>query len=132
MDLTLGYPFWPVNDGLIRAYPRLDHDVTCDAVVLGAGITGALVAHHLVEAGIETVVVDKRDVASGSTAATTALLQYEIDTSLTDLSRRYGPQRGAHAYLACRDAVERLSQLITSLPDTVGFERKKSLYLAML
>jgi glycine/D-amino acid oxidase-like deaminating enzyme len=130
VDLTSGYPFWPVNDGLIRAYPRLDHDATCDAVVLGGGITGALVAHHLIEAGIETVVVDKRDVASGSTAATTALLQYEIDTSLTDLSRRYGPQHGAHAYLACRDAVERLTQLITAVPDAVGFERKRSLYLA--
>jgi glycine/D-amino acid oxidase-like deaminating enzyme len=130
MDLTVGYPFWPVNDGLIQTYPKLDADITCRVAVLGGGITGALVAHHLIDAGIETIVLDKRDVASGSTAGSTALLQYEIDTTLAELTELRGADHAARAYLACRRAIDKLEQLASRIPDRSGFERKKSLYLA--
>jgi len=38
-----------------------------------------------------------------STAASTALLQYEIDVTLTELSKRVGPVRARRAYQACFD-----------------------------
>jgi len=130
MDLKSGYPFWPVNDGLIATYPRLTSDIRCDVAILGGGITGALVAHHLVEAGIDTVVIDRRDIGWGSTAASTALLQYEIDASLIDLAERYGQEVASRAYLACLEAIPKLEALAHSCSMDTGFERKKSLYLA--
>lgn len=130
MDLTSGLPFWPVNDGLIHTYPRLDADASCTVAVLGGGITGALVAHHLIEAGIDTIILDKRDVGSGSTAASTALLQYELDTTFAELSDMRGASHAARVYLACRDAIDKLERLAAHLSDPCGFARKKSLYLA--
>ena len=67
------------------ARPSLRESLQCDVAVIGAGITGALVTDALVATGRNIVVLDARDVALGSSAATTALLQYEIDTHLTDL-----------------------------------------------
>ena len=130
MDLKSGYPFWPVNDGLIATYPRLSADVRCDVAILGGGITGALIAHHLVEAGIDALIVDRRDIGWGSTAASTALLQYEIDVTLTDLTEKYGADFGARAYLACLEAIGKLESLARGCSIDTGFERKKSLYLA--
>lgn len=130
MDLKSGYPFWPVNDGLIHVYPRLAADARCDVAVIGAGITGALVAHVLVEAGLDTLVLDRRHVGWGSTAASTALLQYEIDVPLVELSERYGSARAGRTYLACRDAIHTLERIARAVPGEVGFRRKKSLYLA--
>jgi glycine/D-amino acid oxidase-like deaminating enzyme len=130
MDLASEYPFWLVNDGLIHAYPTLDAHITCDVAILGGGISGALVAYHLTEAGIDAVVLDKRDIGCGSTAASTALLQYEIDTSLAELSGMVGADHATRAYLACRDAIDKLAALAARLPDRTGFERKRSLYLA--
>jgi glycine/D-amino acid oxidase-like deaminating enzyme len=127
MDLYSEHPFWPINDGLIRNYPRLDADVTCDVAIIGAGITGALVARHLVDAGFDIVLLDRRDVAWGSTAASTALLQYEIDVSLADLSKMRSADVAQRAYLASRDALGRLESLAAG---RAGFTRKKSLYLA--
>ena len=129
MDLKSGYPFWPVNDGLIHTYPRLDADARCDVAIIGAGITGALVAHYLVEAGFDAVVVDRRDVGWGSTAASTALLQYEIDVPLVELTKMRGRDHASRAYLACRDAIGKLERLSVSLGGGFDFERKKSLYL---
>ena len=66
MDLRSGAAFWPLKNGLLHTYPALDDDETADVAVIGAGVTGALVAHRLVAAGANVVVIDKRDVASGS------------------------------------------------------------------
>ena len=130
MDLTSGLPFWSVRNGLLAVYPRLDGDLTCDVAIIGGGITGALVAYHLAEAGLGAVVMDRREIGWGSTAASTSLLQYEIDVLLTDLSDLVGLSHAQRAYLACRDAIDKLDNLAGKLSDATGFERKKSLYLA--
>jgi glycine/D-amino acid oxidase-like deaminating enzyme len=66
-------------------------------LVIGAGITGAMIAEALAAAGREVVVVDKRGPANGSTAASTALVQYAIDTPLTQLARKIGKQSAVRA-----------------------------------
>jgi len=88
MNLTSSHPFWAVCNGLPESYPSLKQDVSCDVVVIGGGITGALVALHLTEAGTKTLVIDKRDIGTGSTSASTALLQYEIDLPLRELIKK--------------------------------------------
>ena len=98
MQLLSPHPFWPIRDGLPGSYPPLDADARCDVVVLGAGISGALAAWHLTEAGADVIVLDRREVAHGSTAGSTSLLQYEIDEPLHRLARTYGWEQAAHAY----------------------------------
>ena len=44
MNLASELPFWLVRDGLIRAYPPLEGQTRCDALIIGGGISGALVA----------------------------------------------------------------------------------------
>ena len=100
MDLKSGYPFWAVRNGLMAAFPRLCADLRCDVAVVGGGITGALIADELQRAGHDVVVLEQRDVAWGSTAASTVLLQYEIDTHMVDLAKRYGEDAAVLAYRA--------------------------------
>lgn len=130
MDLTSGYPFWPVRDGLLQTYRRLDDDVSVDVIVLGGGVTGALVARALAVAGIETMVLDKRDIGWGSTAASTALLQYEVDVLVTDLAKKIGERDAGRAYHACRAAIDTLGAITEELRDATGFSRRRSLYFA--
>ncbi|MBC8163228.1 MAG: FAD-dependent oxidoreductase [Roseiflexaceae bacterium] len=130
MDLKSGLPFWPIKNGLIRSYPALHEHILCDVAVIGGGITGALVADQLVQAGIDTVVLDRRDVATGSTSASTALLQYEVDTPLFELIEMAGREHAVRSYLLCLEAILKLEKLIGELGDDCGFQSKKSLYLA--
>jgi glycine/D-amino acid oxidase-like deaminating enzyme len=129
MNLKAGYPFWLIRSGLPFDYSRLDSDIQTDVLVLGGGISGALAAHYLVQAGIECVVVDARTIGLGSTCASTSLLQYEIDTPLCKLVSLVGEKHAVSAYHLCGDAILRLA----SLAKTVGlddFHLKKSLYYA--
>lgn len=129
MDLKSGYPYWAIKNGLLAAYPRLEQDLRCDVAVIGAGISGALIADELVRHGHDVVVLEQRDVGWGSTAASTALLQYEIDTHLTDLAQRYGEKLAALAYSACAEAVETACELAKPFRD-LDLARVDSLYYA--
>jgi glycine/D-amino acid oxidase-like deaminating enzyme len=128
MDLTSGTLYWPQQTRPC-SYPTLEHSISCEVAILGGGITGALVAHYLTEAGIEAAVLEKRNVAQGSTSASTALLQYEIDTHLLDLKEKVGEANAIRAYQLCLDAIEKMADLTHTLGASCGFERKKSLYL---
>lgn len=130
MDLKSGYPFWPIKHGLLHTYPRLQQDLRCDVVVIGGGITGALVAYHLIEAGLATVVLDKRHIAWGSTSATTALLQYEIDTPLHELIELVGEDHAVRSYLACLEAIDKIEALVNKLDNLCDFQHRPSLYVA--
>jgi hypothetical protein len=101
MDLVSPQPFWPLRNGLLSVYPSLKEDVSCDIVVLGAGISEAFVAECLTREGLDVVVLDKRDVGGGSTSASTALLQYEIDMPLVELSTRIGRRDAEECYRLC-------------------------------
>ncbi|KRE89347.1 amino acid oxidase [Frateuria sp. Soil773] len=129
MDIKSGYPWWTVVNGLLGDFPALAGDAHCEVAVIGAGISGALVAHALAEAGHEVMLLDRREAGWGSTAASTALLQYEIDTPLVDLIERYGDP-AALAYQACAEAIDALAGLAASLPEPVGFRRCDSVYFA--
>jgi glycine/D-amino acid oxidase-like deaminating enzyme len=130
MDLVSPRPFWPLKDGIPSNYPPLREDIHCDVVVLGAGISGALVARSLTRAGLNVVVIDRRDAAHGSTSASTALLQYEIDLPLTELTARMGRQDAERAYRLCHGSIDTIERLIHELGVDCVFQRKKSAYFA--
>lgn len=129
MDLKSGYPFWSIRNGLMRAFPRLERDLECDVAIVGGGITGALIADEFVRHGHQVAVLEQRDIGWGSTSASTALLQYEIDTPMVELAAGHGIEAAALAYRACADAIDQLAELAHTVGD-VDFHRNDSLYYA--
>jgi len=123
-------PYWLLRNGTGDARGPLRESLQCDVAVIGAGITGALVTDALIAPGRRIVVLDARDVAMGSTSATTALLQYEIDTHLTDLARLLDAPRAMRAYLACAASFEMLERRFPELLKLSNYRRRASLYLA--
>ena len=112
--------------------PRRDlgENLTCDALIVGAGITGSLVAERLTRQGLDVVIVDRELPGRGSTAASTSMLLWEIDRPLRELSEVYGFERASRAYRASRDAVAGLKSLVWRLGIACDMRDKNSLYLA--
>ena len=109
----------------------LEGDRRCDVLVVGAGITGAMVAEHLTSLGHEVCLVDRERPGFGSTAASTAMLQWEIDRTLTELTNLYGFERAAEhlpAKPAGRDRAEGTDRDARACP--AHFAPRDSLYLA--
>ena len=93
MDLRSHYPYSLLRHGIVNSYPSLKQDIKADVVVMGAGISGSLVAEELVRSGYDVVVVDKRHAGRGSTAASSFLLQYELDIPLYKLIQLAGEKK---------------------------------------
>lgn len=93
MDLHSGLPYWIIKNPLFDYFNPLKKDLETDIVIIGAGITGALMAHELCRTGLKCCVVDKRSIATGSSAASTALLQYEIDVPLCRMVKQIGEKK---------------------------------------
>ena len=109
---------------------RLDRDRGCEVLVVGAGITGALVAERLVRAGRDVCIVDRERPGMGSTAASTAMLLWEIDRPLASLTDLYGFERAARIYRRSLHAARNLQLLATEREIACRMRARHSLYLA--
>lgn len=130
MDLKSNEPFWLIKNGIINSFPSLKESVTCDVLIVGGGITGALAAHQCTKDGYETILIDKREIANGSSSATTSMLQYEIDTPLYQLVEMIGEKGAVESYAACSEAINTLGKLCEKIKSGAGFRKKDSLYFA--
>jgi glycine/D-amino acid oxidase-like deaminating enzyme len=113
-----------LRDGPVTA------DFRCDVLIVGGGITGALVAQHLAGKGRDIVLIDRERPGLGSTAASTAMLQWEIDTSLTELTELYGFEVASDVYRRSFRAVAGLRDLVASLDVPCAFRQRTTLYVA--
>jgi glycine/D-amino acid oxidase-like deaminating enzyme len=68
--------------------------------------------------------------STGSTTASTAQLQYEIDTFLYELCNLVGIDNAVESYRLCLNSISTLQNIISELKIDCGFEMKSSLYLA--
>lgn len=130
MDLKSSEPFWLIKNGLLNSYPSLKESRSCEVLVVGAGITGSLVAHALCREGYKVILIDRREVATGSTSATTSMLQYEIDVPLFQLKEKIGDRGAVASYRGCSNSIDALEEICKLIGSKAGFQRKDSLYFA--
>lgn len=107
----------------------LDGDMDTDVVVVGGGVSGALVTDALLRAGHRVVVLDRRGLVKGSTPASTALLQFDLDKPLTHLVRSIGRARAVRAYWRSATAVDALRRRVLELGLRCSFRERDSVYL---
>ena len=130
MKLKSSEPFWLIKNGLLNTYPSLREDISTDILIVGGGITGSLIAHQCIEDGYKSMLIDRCEIANGSTSATTSMLQYEIDVPLYKLIKQIGEKAAIESYQACFDSIDNLAKVIEKIKSDCGFKKKDSLYYA--
>ncbi len=128
-DLRTGRSLWADSRGLGVPSRPLKTAIAVDVAIVGAGISGAFMARELAR-DHSVAVLDRRPPLMGSTVASTALLQWEIDLPLTALSERIGKAKANRAYLRSRQAVADLKRVVEQERIVCGLHDKATLYLA--
>ncbi|PWT71532.1 MAG: FAD-binding oxidoreductase [Bacteroidetes bacterium] len=129
MDLRSYYPYWLLDKSIPAIYPSLLQNITADVTIIGAGISGAIAAWYLRNSSEKVLVVDRRHAGMGSTAASTGLLQYEIDTPLARLQTLVGISNANKSYILCSQAITELTKICRRFPAS-EFEMRPSLQYA--
>jgi Glycine/D-amino acid oxidases (deaminating) len=130
MDLYSGLPYWIAKNPLYNYFNPTQSNHSTDILIIGTGITGALIAHELCEAGLNCTMADKRSIATGSSIASTALLQYEIDTPLHKLVKLTNNDIAVTAYKACLQSITDIENVFKTIRFNPDFERVPSVYFA--
>jgi glycine/D-amino acid oxidase-like deaminating enzyme len=129
-NLVGGDPPWASQNNPPPDYLPLDEDTRCEVAIVGAGVSGAIIASLLREAGLDVLLLDKHKVAHGSTLANTALLLYEADRPLCQLAEMIGEDNAVTGYRLSYEAIDQIARLSKSLPVDCHFERRPSLTIA--
>jgi len=129
-DLRSGRSVWLDLPGIRVACRRTPSRSRFDTVIVGAGISGAMLAYRLRRKGERLLVVDRRPPLHGSTAASTALLQFEIDIPLFELARRIGRDPAERAWRRSVEAVGDLRRLVARERIRCGWRNAYTLFLA--
>lgn len=128
-NLWTGRPLWLDKPAPVPAFSACAGDSRCDVAVVGAGITGAVVAEALAREGYDVALFDRRGPLRGSTIASTALLQAELDMPLQTMRRRLGIAAAEQAWRRSRLALDALAARIRMLDIDCGLQEKPVLYL---
>jgi glycine/D-amino acid oxidase-like deaminating enzyme len=129
-DLRGGRTLWSDSPHIrLRHRKGLERD-QCDVAVIGAGISGAIIALVLAGTGQDVVVIDRRQPVHGSTLASTAMIQFELDTPLSELAGKIGARQAERAYRRSAGAVASLMDTVRRHEIRCGLTERAALYLA--
>ena len=111
-------PLW--SEGVPRDdYPKLTESIDTEVLVIGGGITGLTSAYLIARSGFKVTLVERDRIGCGDTAHTTAHLTYMTDARLTDLVRLCGEEKALLAWMAGRQAMERIRMIAAALDTDV-------------
>lgn len=129
-DLRESRPYWQATPHITVRTRKHTSRRHYDVVVVGGGISGALVAEAVTHGKRTVAVIDRRAPVLGSSIASTAMIQHEIDVPLFKLSRTLSKTEAERIWLRSADAVSSLVRLVRQLDISCQMVRKRALYLA--
>jgi len=86
-------PYW-TDSASFPTFAKLDRDIDVDVAVIGGGITGLTTAYLLAAGGRSVALLERTRCAQVDTGHTSAHLTMVTDTSLSELSSRFGENHG--------------------------------------
>ncbi|WP_107949219.1 NAD(P)/FAD-dependent oxidoreductase [Lysinibacillus parviboronicapiens] len=130
MKIHSGTLYWPTtihNELSIIKNPIAPY---YEVIIIGGGISGFLTAHACLEAGLKVALIEKNDIAKGSTVANTGILHFSNDMMLHELIDQIGEKDAVRFYRMCYEAIQHIETITNTLPDQADFRRRQSICFA--
>lgn len=105
------------------SYPELTNDIETDVVIVGGGITGLNTAYLLKKSGFKVVVLEKHNLASGTTGGTTGKVTSQHSLKYADLQHRFDEQTARLYGRANEEAIGKIEQIIKTENIACGWSR---------
>ncbi|MGA1515806.1 MAG: NAD(P)/FAD-dependent oxidoreductase, partial [Ilumatobacteraceae bacterium] len=110
----------------------LDGSIRCDAVIVGAGLTGLWTAYYLLERepDLDLVVIDRAGVGTGASGRNGGWCSTLLPMSLDRMARDHGRAAARRMQIAMHDTLDEIERVVTSHGIDAGFQRGGSLTAA--
>lgn len=95
-----------------KKYPSLTGDASADVVIIGGGITGILNAYFLSRAGRKVILLEKGELGSGATLATTAFITQVVDSDFSEIADIFDVARAKSVWASHGEAIRAFDDVI--------------------
>lgn len=129
-DLRAGVSLWEAQNPEPSRVVLAAQEWRADVAIIGAGITGSLLAERLTREGRSVVILDRRAPQRGSTVASTAMLQWEIDAPMLELEQRFGFETAARICKRSFVSVRAIEALCRQFKLACHIAPREAFYLA--
>ena len=123
MEYVKGKPYFCDCEEKIKQYPYLDKNLTCDILIIGGGIDGAIANFYLSQK-YNVALVDKSRFGYGCTSCATALLEYQLDDFASDLSQYMSQEEVVMAYKMGLESIEKIESFIDKYKNKCQFNKR--------
>lgn len=96
-------------------FPRLEHDLKTDVLIIGGGLAGILCAHRLAQEGVEYTLIEADRICSGVSRNTTAKITSQHGLIYGKLIRRFGEDTARRYWEANETAIRLFENLCRSV-----------------
>lgn len=129
MDLQFvkGKPYFTEVNNIPNKYSYLDENIETDIVIVGGGVTGAILAYYLSKSNIKVVLLEKSIIGYGSTSTTTALLQYELDSTVRALEEYTSKENVIRSYRMGIRALEEIERFVQDKGNNIDYIKRDTL-----
>ena len=110
----------------LTKHKKLQADLRCQNVVIGAGMAGILIAYFLQEKGQDVIVLEAKEVGSGQTQNTTAKITSQHGCIYHDMIKNVGIDRAMGYARANEKAIQLYKEIITKEGIDCHFEELPS------
>jgi len=107
-----------------------EHDREYDVAIVGGGITGITTAYRLQQAGKKCVVLEANTLGFGTTGGTTAHLNTVLDTTYSEIIKKFNKDTASRIKEATEDAIAFIRQTIADNKIDCGFEETSAFLFA--
>ena len=122
--MSTGTPFWPLSP---ERYPGKLPD-RADVLVIGGGITGVSLMHHLGHAGIDAVLVERHHLAAGASGRNAGLLLAGVADCYAEAVRIFGRPQARDIWSMTEE--NHTQEIAAVTGQEIGYRRKGSVILA--
>jgi glycine/D-amino acid oxidase-like deaminating enzyme len=122
--VSTGVPFWPPAPD---TYPGKLPD-RADVLVIGGGITGVSLMHHLGKAGIDAVLVERSHLAAGASGRNAGFLLAGVADCYAEAVRIFGRPRARDIWNMTEE--NHIEEIAAVTSHEIGYRRQGSIVLA--
>ncbi|MBX4211636.1 MAG: FAD-binding oxidoreductase [Candidatus Yanofskybacteria bacterium] len=111
------------QDVKLSHYPKLQHAIEADVVIVGGGLTGIVSAYVLAKTGKRVVLLEAETLGYNASSLTTAFITQAIDTDLSELVSLFGPKKARLIWESGQAAIGQIEKIIREEKINCNFMR---------